>query len=72
MCIRDSNAPILIGVFFLGGLQMLFIGLLGEYIMSMNTRVINRPLVIESERITFTNQNEATEIGETDDKNTMR
>ncbi len=38
----------------------------------MNTRVINRPLVIESERINFTNQNEATEIGETDDKNTMR
>ena len=48
-----GNAPILIGVFFLGGLQMFFIGLLGEYIMSMNTRVINRPLVIEEERINF-------------------
>lgn len=46
-----GNAPILIGVFFLGGLQMFFIGLLGEYIMSMNTRMINRPLVIEEERI---------------------
>lgn len=48
-----GNAPILIGVFFLSGVQMFFIGLLGEYIMSMNTRVINRPLVIEEERINF-------------------
>lgn len=48
-----GNAPMLIGVFFLGGVQMFFIGLLGEYIMSMNTRVINRPLVIEEERINF-------------------
>lgn len=48
-----GNAPILIGVFFLGGIQLFFIGLLGEYIMSMNTRVIHRPLVIEEERINF-------------------
>lgn len=48
-----GNAPILIGVFFLGGVQLAFIGLLGEYIMSMNTRVINRPLVIEEERLNF-------------------
>lgn len=48
-----GNAPILIGVFFLGGIQIFFIGLLGEYIMSMNTRIINRPLVIEEERINF-------------------
>ena len=48
-----GNAPILIGVFFLGGLQMFFIGLLGEYIMSMNTRIIKRPLVIEEERLNF-------------------
>ena len=48
-----GNAPILIGVFFLGGLQMFFIGLLGEYIMSMNTRIIKRPWVIEEERLNF-------------------
>ena len=48
-----GNAPILIGVFFLGGVQLAFIGLLGEYIMSINTRVISRPLVIEEERINF-------------------
>ena len=48
-----GSAPILIGVFFLGGVQLFFIGLLGEYIMSMNTRIMNRPLVIEEERLNF-------------------
>lgn len=46
-------APILIGVFFLGSLQMLFIGILGEYILSINGRVMHRPLVIEEKRINF-------------------
>lgn len=48
-----GNAPMVIGVFFLGGMQLFFIGLVGEYIMSINTRVINRPLVIEERRINF-------------------
>lgn len=48
-----GNAPILIGLFFLGGVQLSFIGLLGEYIMSINRRVMKRPLVIEEERINF-------------------
>lgn len=46
-------APLLIGVFFLGGMQLFFIGFLGEYIMSINQRVMKRPLVIEEERINF-------------------
>ncbi len=48
-----GNAPILIGVFMLGGLQLFFTGLIGEYILAINTRVMNRPLVIEEERINF-------------------
>lgn len=48
-----GSAPILIGVFFFGGIQLFFTGLLGEYIMSINTRVMKRPLVIEEERINF-------------------
>ena len=51
-----GNAPILNGVFFLGGIQLFFTGLLGEYIMSMNTRIINRPLVIEEERLNFSSE----------------
>ncbi|AGF59154.1 glycosyltransferase involved in cell wall biosynthesis [Clostridium saccharoperbutylacetonicum] len=46
-------APILIGVFFFGSIQLFFIGLVGEYIMSMNTRIMKRPLVIEAQRINF-------------------
>ena len=46
-------APLLIGVFFMGGIQLFFIGLLGEYIMNMNARIMNRPLVVEEERINF-------------------
>lgn len=46
-------APVLIGMFFLGSVQLFFLGFLGEYIMSINQRVMNRPLVIEEERINF-------------------
>ena len=46
-------APILIGVFFFGAVQMFFIGLLGEYIGSIHTQIRNMPHVIELERINF-------------------
>lgn len=46
-------APVVIGVFLLGGIQLFFIGLIGEYILNINTRVIHRPLVVEEERVNF-------------------
>lgn len=46
-----GTAPILIGMFFLGAIQLIFMGIMGEYILSINQRVMNRPLVIEEERI---------------------
>lgn len=48
-----GTAPILIGLFFFSSVQLFFIGLLGEYISSINTRVMKRPLVVEKERINF-------------------
>jgi glycosyltransferase involved in cell wall biosynthesis len=48
-----GQAPVLIGVFLIGSIQLFFIGLLGEYIMNINNRVMHRPLVIEEERIGF-------------------
>lgn len=48
-----GTAPALIGMFFLGAIQLFFIGFLGEYILNINTRVMNRPLVIEEKRINF-------------------
>ena len=46
-------APLIIGIFFLGAVQLIFLGLIGEYILSINKRIMNRPLVIEEERINF-------------------
>jgi glycosyltransferase involved in cell wall biosynthesis len=46
-------APLVIGVFFLGSMQLFFIGFIGEYVMAINSRVMDRPLVIEEERINF-------------------
>lgn len=48
-----GTAPLTIGVFLLGGIQILFLGLLGEYILNINTRVIHRPIVVEEKRINF-------------------
>ena len=48
-----GTAPILIASFFMGGVQLIFLGFLGEYVMSMNKRVIDRPLVIVEETINF-------------------
>ena len=49
-------APMLIGMLFLGSVQIFFIGLLGEYILSINQRVMKRPLVVEEERLNFSKQ----------------
>lgn len=50
---QAGNAPLLIGVYVIGSLQLFFIGLLGEYILNINTRVIHRPLVVEEKRLNF-------------------
>lgn len=52
---NTGMAPVIIGLFFFSSVQLFFIGLLGEYILSIQTRIINRPLVIEKERINFDN-----------------
>lgn len=47
-------APIIIGIFFFASVQLFFIGILGEYVLSIHTQVLKRPLVVELERINFT------------------
>ena len=54
-------APLIIGLFFINAVELLFIGFVGEYVMSINTRVMNRPLVIEEERINFDIENRESE-----------
>ena len=46
-------APLVIGVYFFGAVQLFFVGVLGEYIGSIHTQVHKRPLVVEKERINF-------------------
>lgn len=46
-------APVVIGLFFLGSVQLIFLGIVGEYIGAIYTQVMHRPLVIEKERINF-------------------
>jgi len=46
-------APLVIGLFFFSSVQLFFIGIIGEYIGSIHTQVLKRPLVIEKERINF-------------------
>ncbi len=48
-----GTVPILISMLLLGSIQIFFIGLLGEYILSMNQRIMKRPLVVEEERLNF-------------------
>lgn len=48
-----GTVPILLAVCILGSAQLFFIGLLGEYVISINKRIMNRPLVIEEERLNF-------------------
>lgn len=48
-----GTAPLVIGMFFIAAVQLVFIGLLGEYIGAIHTQVLRRPPVIERERINF-------------------
>ncbi len=48
-----GTSPIIISIFFLGSIQLFFIGFLGEYILNMNNRIMKRPLVVEEKRINF-------------------
>jgi hypothetical protein len=48
-----GTAPIVVGLFFIGSVQLFFIGVLGEYIGAVHTKVTKRPLVVERERLNF-------------------
>jgi glycosyltransferase involved in cell wall biosynthesis len=48
-----GQAPLVIGLFFFSSIQLIFIGIIGEYIGNIHTHIMNRPLVIEKERINF-------------------
>lgn len=46
-----GTAAIIIGIFFVGGVQIFFLGFLGEYILNINIRSMGHPIVVEEKRI---------------------
>jgi hypothetical protein len=48
-----GEASTTVGIFFLGAVQLFFIGVLGEYILSINSRVTHKPRVVIGERLNF-------------------
>ena len=60
----SGSAPMVIGIFFLGAVQLTFLGLIGEYVLSINKRIMNRPLVVEEERIGFEQVTDETNLNE--------
>lgn len=46
-------APLVLGLFFLGSIQLIALGIIGEYVGAIHTTVLNRPRVTEKERINF-------------------
>lgn len=46
-----GTAAIIIGIFFVGGVQIFFLGFLGEYILNINIRSMAHPIVVEEKRI---------------------
>ena len=50
----EAGIPtVILAVFFFGGIQLLFLGVIGEYILAIFNQVRRKPLVFERERINF-------------------
>ena len=61
----EGNVALTLFILVFGAIQVFFIGLVGEYILSINTRIINRPLVVEEERVGFPRRESRPETGVT-------
>lgn len=48
-----GTAPLIIGLFFLNSIVLFFLGILGEYVLNINDKIVNKPLVVEEKRINF-------------------
>lgn len=48
-----GTASVIIGIFFLGAVQLFFVGILGEYILNINSRIDKKPRVIVGRKINF-------------------
>jgi len=51
-----GTAAVIVGIFFVGGIQTFFLGFLGEYIVNINQRTMRHPIVVEKERINMSRE----------------
>lgn len=51
-----GTPTIIIGIFFLGAIQLFFLGIMGEYILSINERSMRRPLTVVDKSFNFTQE----------------
>jgi glycosyltransferase involved in cell wall biosynthesis len=56
---QPGIATLIVALFFFSGVQLLFIGVLGEYIGAIHSQVRKRPMVVERERVNLTNSGES-------------
>lgn len=54
---NPGMAPLVIGMFFISAVQLFCIGILGEYIGILLRKMVNKPIVVERERINFDEEN---------------
>lgn len=59
---------LVVGMFFLGSVQLLFLGIIGEYILAINAKAMHRPLVVEERRINFRKNNKTKDEVTPEDK----
>lgn len=57
-----GSVPMMLCMLFIGAVMLIFLGLMGEYILGINARIMNRPLVIEEERLNFDDTKSTEEI----------
>jgi hypothetical protein len=54
---RELSEPgimtLIVAIFFFGGVQLLFMGIIGEYVLAIYSQVREKPVVFERERINF-------------------
>lgn len=63
-----GTAAIIIGIFFVGGVQIFFLGFLGEYILNINIRTMGHPVVVEEKRINMKRKNAEADVNTGDNE----
>ena len=59
---QNGIPTVIVAMFFFSGVQLFFLGVIGEYVLAIFNQVRRRPLVIERERVNFEEENKSLSI----------